>query len=129
MRRRLPALVAVLTLGCGGGSNTPTAPQGPPSANLTLRGTLNFTSCVIGQCSFEGEGVNNGPGCATNVRGITRLMNTSNTEIARAAWNLASNRRVRPNEAFLYDGCCFTTTAANTPGSYVTEFTWDSIAC
>src|SRR5688500_15449835 len=84
MRRSLILLAALVLVGCGGSS--PTAPKVTPAASLAPRGNMTF-SCGV-DCSFEGEAVNSGPGCAVNVRGVSRLLNNANIEIGRAEWTL-----------------------------------------
>jgi hypothetical protein len=127
MRRLFVAFVVLLLASACGGSPTKPAPQ-MPAANLVGRGNMTFT-CTFGSCFFQGEGVNNGPGCAINVRGVSRLLNTAGTEVGRAEWTLAATRRIQAGESFLYDGCCYTQASVNIPGSYRTEFSWDNTGC
>ena len=124
--RRGVIVLALLTFACGG--DTPTTPSIPP-ANLVSQGNLTFPSCSFDQCGFEGEARNFGAGCGTNVRGITRLFNSSNAQVAVSEWRLSASRTVRPNEAFLYSGCCFALRDANTTGFYRTEISWTDTRC
>jgi hypothetical protein len=127
MRRVLIVVVALIVAGCGG-SNTPTAPA-MPTANLSTQGNMTFSCSAFLGCTFQGEAKNTGQGCATNVRGVSRLLDPAGAEIDRADWNLVLSRKIRPAETFLYDGCCFTSIAVAAPGSYKTQLSWDDVGC
>ena len=124
----LIAHAVVLGVSCGGSS--PTTPSAPPTpANLVSEGDLRFPSCSSIGCSFEGEARNRGTGCATNVRGITRVFDNGNQQLDSKEWTLSRTRRIQPNEAFVYSGCCFRGSDVDTPGYYRTEIFWDNVAC
>jgi hypothetical protein len=128
-KRILWIATAIFAVTCGGGRSIPTAPSVPP-ANIVREGLLQFPNCDFGFCSYQGEARNVGQGCAGNVRGVTRLFNNANEQVGVAEWRLG-NRRVRPQEAFLY-GCCgpsFPQSIVNAPGTYRTDFSWDNVAC
>lgn len=128
MPRLLAAIVVVVLAACGG-SKSPTVPQ-LANANIVTRGQMTFSTCSnFSGCWFQGEAVNNGPGCAANVRGVSRLLNEGGTEVGRAEWSLPPSRRINAREAFLYEGCCFSLNAVNAPGTYRTDVTWDDVRC
>ena len=122
--RALFAGILVAPLACDGDDyDSPMQPH----ASLASRGALSF-SCGV-NCSYEGEAVNNGAGCADNVRGITRLLASNGSELANDEWQLAPARRINAGEAFLYGDCCFSLTDRNNMGSYRTEIFWDETTC
>lgn len=126
-RRVVPSLglvvVALATLaGCDGDG-----PTSPRSASVASRGALSF-ECGV-NCSYRGEALNAGNGCAANVRGITRLLRPDGSELASDEWQLDPARRVDVGEAFLYEGCCFSLAEVGGMGSYRTEFAWDNVPC
>jgi len=103
----------------------PTRP--PRRAALASRGALEF-SCGL-NCSYEGEAFNGGDGCATRVRGITRLLRADGSELANDEWQLAPQRRIVVGEAFLYGDRCFSLNDVNNMGSDRTEVVWDAASC
>lgn len=117
------------SMSCGGSSPTVPSPPPIPAANLVSQGDLRFPSCTSTGCTFEGEARNQAAGCATNVRGLTRLFDTTNQQLDSSEWTLARTRRIQPNEAFLYDGCCFRRSDIDKPGYYRTEVFWDNTSC
>lgn len=122
------AAVALLLAGtlipvaCGGGSSP------PPPAVLAAHGSLGF-SCQLDDCTFSGEATNNGAGCADNVRGITRLLDSSGGEIAREDWSLSPSRQIQAGETFLYQDCCFSLTEVSSMSSYQTDVFWNNVSC
>lgn len=129
--RRNPWLGIALLLGAplasvaGCDGDSPSAP--PRSARLESRGAIDF-SCGV-NCSYEGEAVNQGVGCATRVRGITRLLRADGSELSNDDWQLAPERVIGIGEAFLYGDCCFAVTDVSGMGSYRTEAFWDDVPC
>ena len=129
IRHRLLLLAAIFgalvvpLVGCD--DDSPTRP--PRRAALASRGALEF-SCGL-NCSYEGEAFNGGDGCATRVRGITRLLRADGSELANDEWQLAPQRRIVVGEAFLYGDCCFSLSDVNNMGSYRTELFWDDASC
>ena len=91
---RHPTIAALLVWAVSGaacgGENSQVAPTTVfvPAALLDLQGDLVIFSCFPAgidlTCSFEGEIVNLGSGCATDVRGITRSF-VDDVELGRAA--------------------------------------------
>ena len=118
----------VALLGCG----SPTAPSPPPvpAADLVSHGNLTFTTCLADLCSYQGEAVNNGAGCAVNVRGVTRLMN-GDVQQAVDDWILTPAQRIRPQEVFLYgDRFVFRRDILYVQGgTYLTSISWDNTPC
>jgi hypothetical protein len=122
-RTALVVLCVALSAGCDRRSPTATSPE----ADIASRGTLDF-SCGV-SCSYEGEAMNMGAGCAIAVRGVTRLLRPNGSEIARDEWQLEPGRRINAQESFLYGDCCFSLTDVSEMGSYTTEIFWDSAPC
>lgn len=122
----LGALLAatILAAGCDDDDYDPPA---SPRASLVARGALDF-SCGL-NCSYEGEAVNEGLGCAFNVRGVTRLRSATGALLESDFWVLPPLRRIQPGEPFHYDGCCFSVASRNAMSSYETEIEWDRISC
>ena len=112
-----------LSLGCDDDSpaNTPTP------ANLQAIEDLDF-ACGV-DCSFTGQAVNDGPGCAQAVRGVTSLMEPDGSDLASDEWELDPDRQINAGEVFIYEGCCFNVLDVGTMGSYSTEITWQDVSC
>ena len=117
--RRLLIVACLAAAACGGDS--PAAPSILP-AQLVSRGHLTFESCFSFGCSYYGEAINTGSGCATNVRGVLRLFSEQDALVASNAWSY--RERVRPNEVFIYGGCC-----VGQAFSYETTISWDNVSC
>jgi hypothetical protein len=126
-RRLAVGALLVATIFAGGCDDDDYDPPTSPRASLVARGSLDF-SCGL-NCSYEGEAVNEGLGCAFNVRGLTRLRSATGAVIESDSWVLPPLRRIQPGEPFHYDGCCFSVASQNAMSSYETEFEWDRISC
>lgn len=119
--------VVVMTGSCG----SPTAPLQPaslvPTGNLSVLGCQTTSPTGIFACgSFTGVLVNQGTGCAMNVRGTTRTVLLDGTHIGSAGWT--STGTVRPGETIVYGGGAIA--IANTGlWQYVTDATWDDVRC
>ena len=112
------------------GPSSPSPPPTVPAAALSTKGNLTFPTCSFGLCSYQGELLNAGSGCAINVRGVTRLINSAGTQIAVDDWALPSSQKVRPNETVLYgDSYAFRETDVSTVGTYRTDPSWDNTPC
>jgi hypothetical protein len=97
-------------------------------AQLVARGTLSFPECFSdGTCDYQGEATNEGTGCASGVRGITRLFDSAEVEKARDEWTRSGT--VRPGDAFLYEGCCFDVDEIDASSLYRTEIFWTNVRC
>lgn len=129
--RRLLIGVCLVSLACGG--DTPTQPSGPPpmpSARLEINGSLTYPAgCVGGLCLYQGELRNNGVGCASTVRGVTRLIAPDGRVISSDDWNLDASIVVRPNEAVIYRDCCLTQDAAREANRFTTQPAWTNVRC
>lgn len=118
-------MLSSVVMACGGDSpSTPSPPPIPP-ANLVSQGTLTWDAFG----DYQGEAKNIGAGCASNVRGVTRrFRNGTNEPVGVDDWTYDSN--VRPNETFIYRGCCL---SGLCPGFdtcyYRTEISWDNVRC
>lgn len=145
-RSVLCAVIAFWTgvnVACGGGGDgdttrerNPTAPSRPsptPSATVQLQGDGQLTGCVQVnarlRCEFGETGKNNGPGCATAVRGNVRLM-SGETEITSEAWSLPETRVLMPDEQFNYTVTVGALTdALKSVTGYLTRIQWTNTAC
>lgn len=144
---------AFLCVGCGSDpsprrSSAPTQPSAPtapapiPGANITVPAeavfdvpgcqvlrTLNAavglptTTCL----TFTGVLRNAGSGCASNVRGTTRISSDAGSVTGVGSWSYAGN--VRPNEQFVYSGGPITVPSGNSGFRYQTTPSWDNIRC
>ena len=105
---------------------SPTGPGALPAAQLSARGPLRPLSCALSTCTFQGEAINLGLGCANTARGITRFED-GGVEFARTPWNLRILRRVIPNEVFIYE----VEGPRQLPAgwTYRTEIFWNNIPC
>lgn len=135
MANRLGLLMAVamsVTMACGS-SKIPTAPTPPPPppADLVATGTLTISLCFPGSitgtstCVYTGSALNNGAGCASNVRGSTLAFNSSNTQVGASQWTYANV--VRPGERFVYGG--FNLNVPSGSWTYNTQVSWSNVAC
>ena len=134
MRHR--AIVALLVWAVSGAAcssdNSPVAPTTVfvPTALLDLQGDLVVSNCFPAgidlTCSFEGEIVNLGSGCATDVRGITRSF-VDDVELGRAAWLVLFD--VRPDETVLYDGTGLLVPPTGIEWTFDTELFWTDVVC
>jgi hypothetical protein len=123
-RWSVPFLVALSAAVCG---STPTGPTQSPAANVRATGSLAFASCSSeGGCTYQGLITNDGPDCASNVRGVTHLFDASGKEIETQQWDILG--RVRRGETS-YTGCCFSQTAVNTYRTYRTDVSFDALLC
>ena len=129
----MAAVVALTAAGCGG-SDTPVA---PPLAqpNLAPTGGLLVNACVTGTnglitCAvYTGTVTNSGPGCAINVRGVTKtyIVNTQ-TQIGSSEWTYGS--RIKVGEQISYNGTLLVVPAPLNGGwVYVTTVTADATSC
>ena len=127
-------LAAALSSACSGETltapmNTTTATtSGAPSASVRALSNLSFTSCTSdGNCSFEGQILNDGPDCAKNVRGVTHLLDASGTEIEQRQWTVVG--RVRPGLPEAFSGCCFSSNAVSAQRGSRTEVFFEPLLC
>lgn len=133
MRRSVGFLaLLVACVGCGGGTTTPAAPSpAAPVLRASVRavGALSFSPCttLLG-CTFQGGVINDGPDCATNVRGVTHLFGASGAEIEQRQWTIVLFR-LRAAEQALYNDCCFTNASATAQRSYRTDVFFDAVKC
>jgi hypothetical protein len=114
-----------LGAGCSADSASPTLSQSDPTVRAV--GDLTFSSCGSGGCSFEGAVVNDGPGCVSNVRGVTHLLDASGKEIESQPWTI--DGRVRPGQQAPFTGCCFSAAAKDAQTTHRTEVTFTPIQC
>src|SRR6266581_3480356 len=98
----------------GQSRRSPTGRRAPtPSSS-----TRSWASCSEGRCTYQGLITNDGPDCASNVRGVTHLFDASGKEIETQQWEILG--RVRRGETS-YTGCCFSQTAVDTYSTYRTD--------
>jgi hypothetical protein len=130
LRWSAPFLAAVSAAACGATGEPPATPTttltGSPSANVHATGKLAFTCSADGGCSYQGLVTNDGPDCASNVRGVTHLFDASGKEIASQAWKILG--RLRRGDAS-YEGCCFSQAAVDAYSSYRTDVAFDALLC
>ena len=132
LRWSVPFLVASSLAVCGStraGLKEPTTSSATvsPAANVHATGNLTFSSCSSkGGCTYQGSITNDGPDCASNVRGVTHLFDASGKEIEKQEWEILG--RVRRGETS-YSGCCFSQTAADTYRTYRTDVSFDPLLC
>lgn len=130
-------LIRALTLlavcvGCSGNTATPAAPTSSAPvlrANVRAVGSLSFSPCTttLG-CTFQGGVVNDGPDCATNIRGVTHLFGANGVELEQRQWTIVLFR-LRAAEQALYNDCCFTNASATAQRSYRTDVFSDAAKC
>lgn len=101
--------------------------QGQQSEGIRPVGALNLTNCGAGGCEFDGEVQFDGPGCISNVRGVTHLLDASGKELASQPWTI--NGRMRPGQRMPFKGCCFSTDAVKAHTSDRTDVTYNTIQC
>lgn len=132
LRASVPFLIALSAAVCGSTLTEPTPPAAgggtqSPSANVHATGNLSFSNCPSdGRCTYEGQVVNDGPDCASNVRGVTHLFDASGKEIEKQQWEILG--RVRRGQT-AYTGCCFSQPAVNAYRTYRTDVTFEPLAC
>jgi hypothetical protein len=136
-----------VSVACGGGGDgdtttrerNPTGPSRPsptpsvPTATVQLQGDGQLTGCVQVnarlRCEFGETGKNNGPGCASAVRGNIRLM-SGETEIASEAWSLPETRVLMPDEQFNYTvNIGALADAIKSVNGYLTRLQWTNTPC
>ena len=128
LRWSFPFLVALLATVCGSSRTglTQSAVQSA-AANVHATGKLSFTDCSPqGGCSYQGLVTNDGPDCASNVRGVTHLFDASGKELAAQQWEILG--RLRRGEA-AYQGCCFSQAAVDAYRSYRSDVSFDALPC
>jgi hypothetical protein len=128
LRWSLPFLVALLATVCGSSRTGLTQSTiRSPSANVHATGALTFSGCSAeAGCSYSGFVTNDGPDCASNVRGVTHLLDASGKEIAMQQWEILG--RVRGGETS-YKGCCFSQAAVDAHSSYRTDVSFEALLC
>lgn len=98
-----------------------------PEAKVRAIGNLTFSSCSAdGKCQYQGLITNDGPDCASNVRGVTHLFDASGKEIETQEWDILG--RVRRGET-PYTGCCFSQAALNAYRTYRTDVSFNALLC
>ncbi len=117
--------------GCDYNANA-TAPSAlqadTPAPNLRTVGSINFTNCGSSAgCSFDGNVTNDGPGCVSNVRGETHLLDGSGKDLEVQSWTV--NGRLRPGQQVPFSGCCFSSSAVNAHASEHTDIKYNPIQC
>jgi hypothetical protein len=129
LRWSVPFLVALSAAVCGSTptQSTTSSTTQSPATNVRATGNLTFASCSSeGRCTYQGLITNDGPDCASNVRGVTHLFDASGKEIETQQWDILG--RVRRGETS-YTGCCFSQTAVNTYRTYRTDVSFDALLC
>lgn len=153
MKWCLFVIALALTGGCSGSTtpttptttattivSTPALPAPIPSANLAMVDVFDLPGCQAGASlavllhlstvtcpAFTGTVSNTGPGCATNVHGITTIFfNGTSTVVGTAGWTYAST--VRAGEQIVYRGASITVPSSGGFG-YRTTPSWDNVRC
>ena len=135
VRWSAPFLVAASATGCAPTSAGPTqstttttasGTTQSPSANVRATGSLTFGTCSSDGCAYQGFVTNDGPDCASNVRGVTHLFDASGQEIAMQQWEILG--RVRGGQT-AYSGCCFSQAAVNAYRTFRTDVSFEALRC
>lgn len=125
-RSSLVTLVAVCVAVCGPSAPSSTGTGGSPSANVHATGKLSFPSCSAEGCMYQGTVTNDGPDCASNVRGVTHLFDASGKQLETQPWQILG--RVRRGET-TYRGCCFTQGSVDSHRGDRTDVSFESLLC
>ena len=131
MRYRLPLIALFLVAGCGG--NSPAAPSAPPpipSATIQSAGNSQWITCltIINTCTFQAEVRNAGPGCAANVRGVTRFYDAVDQVVGTFNWTTGGGT-MRRDESFVYSIPGVPLNTAQRTTTYQTVPSWDNVRC
>ena len=95
---------------------------------LRATGDVTFSNCGSSAgCTFTGSVISDGPGCASNIRGVTHLLDQDGKEIASQSWTI--NGRVRPGQTLTFTGCCFNSADVNRHAKQQTDVTAMTIEC
>jgi hypothetical protein len=128
-RRLFAVLFAVAAAACG--SSAPTAPTPPaPVAVVVDTGVSQVTNCLplVNVCSFQAEIRNQGPDCASNIRGTVRFADKNNTIIASENWTTGGGT-LRRDERFVYTVPNLALSMLNTAATYDSHPSWDVVRC
>jgi hypothetical protein len=125
-RWSLGTLLLLSAAVCGPSAPLQSATAGTPSANVHPTGALSFPSCTAEGCTFQGSVTNDGPDCASNVRGVTHLFDEPGKEIATQSWEILG--RLRRGDR-TYSGCCFSQAAVDAFRSYRTDVSFEPLPC
>lgn len=123
-------LLAFLIAACSGKDN-PVGNSPPlPAANIVTTGQSSWIACTVTfGCLFQGEGRNEGPGCATAVRGTVKFYNAQDQQLGTAyEWALVAGQILRPNESFSYKTLAFIGVDP-TITAYRSSPSWTNVAC
>src|SRR5262249_52036767 len=94
-RAWVPVFIAASAATC---APTHPTPSTTTSAKVHAVENLSFPSCSSdGRCLYQGFIFNDGPDCASNVRGITHLFDASGHEIEAQQWEIGG--RVLPTQS------------------------------
>jgi len=123
---------AVLGVECSGDTmvkpdNTDTSVNGAQSAKVRVLSEVRFPSCTDGQCQIEGTLVNDGPDCATSVRGVTHLLDADGKELTSVNWTFGA--RLRPNRQEQFSGCCISEKTMQAQRSSRTDVSFEALQC
>jgi hypothetical protein len=123
------ALVGAMSCVGGGGSTN----ASPIQASLQAIGTLVLTNCsaVNGNasesCNFSGSMINNGPGCAGDISGVTVSSDSTGSQVGTADWTFAGT--LLAGATGTYTGTGLLVPGNNAPSNYHTTFTFTSVVC
>jgi hypothetical protein len=132
LRWSVPCIVALSAVVCGSmqtglTQSTTSNATVSPAANVRATGNLTFASCSSKNgCNYQGLITNDGPDCASNVRGVTHLFDVSGKELEMQKWEILG--RVRRGDTS-YTGCCFSQTAVDAHRTYRTDVSFDALPC
>ena len=121
---RLAALALGLLPACSGPLRATSMAASPI---LRALADLKISSCTNDGCAFDGTVVNDGPGCAKNVTGVTHLLDADGKELEARSWTL--DGRVRPRLEVPFNGCCFSSKAVASYKSSRTEVSAEPLEC
>jgi hypothetical protein len=133
---RFLLLAVVLGISCAAAPPTPTesttlpttgSSSQSPSASVHATGTVTFSSCTPdGKCEYQGTITNDGPDCASNVRGVTHLLDATGKDIESQSWEILG--RVRRGDT-PFSGCCFLKSSVDGHRSVHTDVTSEPLPC
>lgn len=127
------ALVVALLAGLAGcRDDVPTAPPatpGAPAAVMVAEGEARWVACDSGACVFEGDAHNTGPGCATDITGVTSFFDAAGWDLGFIHWALEG--MVPPDTVVVYGGTAGPVAShiVFATRSYHTEMSWTTVSC
>jgi hypothetical protein len=102
-------------------------------ADLALEGVIRYNPLPHDPAtvSFDGDGINRGDACASNVTGLLLRVDDEGEPLEgqTRAFALAPSLIVHPLERFAFGGCCYDLDEVETIGFARAEFSYQSVSC